>query len=339
MARFFRSSASSTLSRRHLLALPLALPLALGAAYAGAAHAAEAWPSKPIRLIVGYAAGGPTDLTARLVATHLQTALGQPVLVENKTGAGSNIASEYVATAAPDGYTLLLAAAPITMNGFLYKSQKFDVQKSFDPIVNIMAAPSILAVANNLPAHNLKDVIALARKEPGRLSFGSTGAGGSQHLAGEMLKQRAGIDMIHVPYKGASAALNDLMAGHVSMAFMTSMSAIPFLKAGNPRAIAVASEKRLPQLPDLPTLSESGLPGFEAESWNGLFAPAGTPRDILERLNTEVNKALATREVRDDLVSQGAVVKGGTRAEFATYIAQEVDRWGKLLKTIRVQMD
>jgi tripartite-type tricarboxylate transporter receptor subunit TctC len=324
------------LSRRRFTAVALALASALSTP---AVFAADAYPSKPIRLVVGYAAGGPTDLTARLVATKLQAALGQPVLVENRVGAGSNIASDYVAASAPDGYTLLLAAAPITMNGFLYKNLKFDVQKSFEPIVNVMTAPSVLAVSTQLPAHNLAELVALAKKEPGKLSFGSTGAGGSQHLAGELLKQRAGIDILHVPYKGASAALTDLMGGQVDMVFMTSMSSIPHLKSGNPRPIAVASAKRLPQLPDLPTIAESGFPGFEAESWNGLFAPAGTPKDIVARLNAEVNKALAAPDVRDTLVSQGAVVVGGSSEDFRKYVGQEVARWGKLLKTIKVSMD
>ena len=325
MDRFFR---------RTLLAATLAL-----LACSALAQAPEVWPNRPIRLIVGYQVGGPTDLTARLLATQLSSALGQPVVVENKPGAGSNLASEQVAAAAPDGYTLLLAAAPITINAFLYKHIKYDVQKSFEPIVNVMSAPSVLAVAQSVPARNLQQLIALAKKQPGVLSFGSSGNGGSQHLAGELLMQRADIKLIHVPYKGASSALNDLMAGQITMVFMTSMSALPHLLAGNPRPIAVASEKRLPQLPDVPTLSESGLPGFAAESWNGLFAPANTPRAIVDRLNREVNAALAQPSVRAALVSQGAVVQGGSSAEFQSYIAAEVMRWGKLLKTLKVTLD
>ena len=311
----------------------------LMAAGGGALAQADAWPSRPIRLIVGYQVGGPTDLTARLIATQLTTALGQSVIVENKPGAGSNLATEQVAAAAPDGYTLLLAAAPIAMNPFLYKNLKYDVQKSFEPVVNVMTAPSVLAVAPNVPARNLQELIALVKKDPGRLSYASSGNGGSQHLAGELLKQRAGLDLIHVPYKGAASALTDLMAGQVTMAFMTSMSALPHLKAGNPRPIAVASEKRLPQLPEVPTLSESGLPNFDAESWNGLFAPAGTPRAIVDRLNREVNTALAQPAVRDSLLSQGAVPVGGSPAEFRTYVAAETTRWGTVLKTLKISLD
>lgn len=323
------------LSRRNFatVALGLAGALATGTTFA------QSYPSKPIRIIVGYQAGGPTDMTARLIATKLQIALGQPVVVENKVGAGSNIASEFVAAAPPDGYTLLLAAAPITMNGFLYKNQKYDVQKSFEPVVNVMTAPSVLAVATKLTVRSVSELVALAKQQPGKLTFGSTGNGGSQHLAGELLKQRAGIDIVHVPYKGASAALNDLVAGHVDMVFMTSMSALPHLKSGNPRPIAVASAKRLPQLPDVPTVAESGFPGFEAQSWNGLLAPAKTPPEIIARLNAEVNKALIAPDLRETLESQGAVVLGGSSADFGKYIGQEVAHWGKLLKTLKISMD
>ena len=323
------------LSRRNFttVALGLAGALAMGTTFA------QSYPSKPIRIIVGYQAGGPTDMTARLLATKLQIALGQPVVVENKVGAGSNIASEFVAAAPPDGYTLLLAAAPITMNGFLYKNQKYDVQKSFEPIVNVMTAPSVLAVATKLPVRSVTELVALAKQQPGKVTFGSTGNGGSQHLAAELLKQRAGIDIVHVPYKGASAALNDLVAGHVDMVFMTSMSALPHLKSGNPRPIAVASAKRLPQLPDVPTVAESGFPGFEAQSWNGLLAPAKTPPEIIARLNAEVNKALIAPDLRETLESQGAVVLGGSSADFGKYIGQEVAHWGKLLKTLKISMD
>ena len=313
--------------------------LTLGAALAATpATAAGPYPSAPIRIVVGYQAGGPTDLTARLIANAMQASMGQPVIVENKVGAGSNIASEYVASSAPDGYTLLLAAAPITMTKYLYKNLKFDVLKSFEPIANVMTAPAVLAVSKTLPVTDLKSLIALAKQKPGSLTFGSTGPGGSQHLAGELLKQKAGIDMLHVPYKGASSALTDLMAGNVDMVFMTSMSALPALKSGNPRPLAVGSKKRLPQMPDVPTMDESGLPGFEADSWNGLMAPAGTPAPILDRLNAEVNKALASPAVRDKLEAQGAVVVGGSRQDFKKYLHHEVDRWGTVFKTVKISL-
>ena len=324
---------------RPLTGVAAGVLLTLGATLSPtAANAAGAYPSAPIRIIVGYQAGGPTDLTARLIANAMQASMGQPVIVENKVGAGSNIASEFVASAPADGYTLLLAAAPITMTRFLYKGLKFDVLKSFEPIANVMNAPAVLAVSKKLPVTDLKSLIALAKQKPGSLTFGSTGPGGSQHLAGELLKQKAGIDMLHVPYKGASGAMTDLMAGNVDMVFVTSMSALPALKSGNPRPLAVASKKRLPQMPNVPTMDESGLPGFEADSWNGLLAPAGTPAPILDRLNAEVNKALASPEVRDKLSAQGAMVVGGSRQEFKQYLHAEVNRWGAVFKTIKVSL-
>lgn len=305
---------------------------------AGAAGAAT-WPSQPIKIVVGYPSGGPTDLTARIISTRLQAALGQAVIVENKPGAGSNIATESVAAAQPDGYTLLLAAAPISWNAMLYKNVKWDVQKSFEPVVNIMTAPLILGVSPKLPATNLQQVVALAKKQPGRLSYASTGNGGSQHLAGEQFKQRAGLSILHIPYKGAAGATSDLLGGVVDMAFMTSVSSIPQLKSGNIRPIAVASAKRLPQLPQVPTFAESGYPGFMAESWNGLLAPAKTPPEIVGRINTEVNKILAQPDVREAFSSQGAVVVGGSSADFRKYIAEEVTRWGKLLQSLKITLD
>jgi tripartite-type tricarboxylate transporter receptor subunit TctC len=324
---------------RPLTGVAVSVLLTLGAAHSPtAAIAAGPYPSAPIRIVVGYQAGGPTDLTARLIANAMQASMGQAVIVENKVGGGSNIASGFVAASAPDGYTLLLAAAPITMTRYLYKGLKFDVLKSFEPIVNVMTAPAVLAVSKKLPVTDLKSLIALAKQKPGSLTFGSTGPGGSQHLAGELLKQKAGIDMLHVPYKGASGALTDLMAGNVDMVFMTSMSALPALKSGNPRPLAVASKKRMPQMPNVPTMDESGLPGFEAESWNGLLAPAGTPAPILDRLNAEVNKALASPEVREKLEAQGAIVVGGSRQGFKQYLKNEVDRWGTVFKTVKVSL-
>ena len=319
---------------RHILSLCL-----LAAGLVPQAVQAQDYPQRPVRIVVGYQAGGPTDLVARLVASQLQAALGQPFVVDNKPGAGSNLASGEVAAAAPDGYTLLLAAAPITMNGLLYRNLKWDVQKSFEPVSLVSSAPAVLAVSPALPVKNLQELIALAKKEPGKLTFGSTGNGGSQHLAGEILRQRAGIDIVHVPYKGASGVLNDLIAGHISMAFMTSTSAMPHFAQGKVRPIAVAAAQRLPQLPQVPTLAQSGLPGFEADSWNGLLAPAGTPPAIVAQLQREVAKAVASPELRDKLGGQGAVMVCNTPAEFRAHIAREVDHWTRTLRTIKVTLE
>ena len=305
---------------------------------AQAQGSASSYPSAPIKIIVGYSAGGPTDLAARLIATKLQVALGQSVLVENRAGAGSNLASELVARAAPDGLTLLMAAAPLAVNGHLYKNLKFDVLTSFAPISQVMAAPSILAVPPN-SAKTMAELIALARKEPGKLSFSSSGAGGTQHLAGELLQQKAGIKLIHIPYKGASPALNDLLGGRVSMGFMTSLGSVPYFKDGRLRPLAVASATRLPQLPDVPTMAEVGFPSVEIDSWSGLLAPANTPPAIVEKLQREVAKALASPDVNGQLTSQGAVVVGSTPAAFRAFLANEHSNYGALIRSINLDLN
>jgi tripartite-type tricarboxylate transporter receptor subunit TctC len=322
----------SNLRRLFLLAIAsLTVPVA--------GHAAEeAWPSRPIKLYVGYVPGGPSDITARLLAPKLSQALGQTVIVENKPGAGSNLAFELVAAAPPDGYTLLLGAAPIAMNPFLYKNVKYDPVKSFEAVINIMSSPSVLAVAPKLPIHNLGQFIALAKKEPGTVTYSSSGNGGSQHLAGELLAQRANLQLIHVPYKGAAPALNDVMAGQVTASFQTAMGALTQLKNGSPRPIAVASKKRLPQLPDVPTFAEQGLPDVVVESWNGLFAPAGTPAPIVARLNAIVNEALKSPDVLNMFQESGARPVGGTSAEFKRYVGEEVQNWGALIKSTNMSV-
>ena len=317
----------------------LSLITLVTATWAVAQDNAATYPNRSVKIIVGYAAGGPTDLVARSVAQKLQTSLGQPFVVENRPGAGSNLASEAVAAAAPDGYTLLMAAAPITMNAFTFKGLKFDVQKSYEPISLVMSAPSILAVHSSVPAKTLSELIALAKAQPGKLTYGSSGAGGSQHVAGELFKQRAGVDLIHVPYKGAAGAMADLMAGHISMAFMTSLSALPHMKDGRIRPIAVASTSRLPQLPDVPTFIESGLTGYESDSWSGLLAPSKTPPEIVAKLQREVAKALAAPDLREKLTSQGALVVGNTPAEFKAHIQQEVTYWSRAFKTINIAQE
>ena len=303
-----------------------------------AAAQASDYPTAPVKIVVGFSAGGPTDLAARLIGAKLQAALGQAFVVENKPGAGSNLASEIVAAAAPDGDTLLMAAPPLAINGHLYKGLHFDVQKSFAPISQVMSAPCILAVRPD-SYKTLAELLAAAKQQPGKLSFSSSGAGGSQHLAGELMQQKAGIKLIHVPYKGAAPALSDLLGGQISMGFMTSLSSVPYFTSGKLRALAVAAPQRLPQLPDVPTMAEAGLPGVEINSWSGLLAPAHTPPEIVARLNREVVKALAAPDVRDRLVSQGAVVVGSTPAEFAAYLAREYADYGRLIRSINLTLD
>jgi tripartite-type tricarboxylate transporter receptor subunit TctC len=325
------------LGRRSMIVQSAAL--LAGARLAGPVSAqATGYPSGPIKVIVGFAAGGPTDLAARLIATRLQSAFNQAVVVENRPGGGSNLASEAVAAAVPDGLTLLMAAAPLAINGHLYKGLKYDVLKSFEPISHVMSAPCILAVRPE-SFRTLADLVAEAKRRPGALSFSSSGAGGSQHLAGEMLQQKSGVKLLHVPYKGAAPALNDVLGGQVSMGFMTSLSSVPYFTSGKLRALAVAAAQRLPQLPDVPTMAEAGVPGVEINSWSGILAPAKTPAEIVAKLNREIINALQVPEIREKLASQGAVVVGSTPAEFASYLAQEHAEYGRLIKAISLKLD
>ena len=312
--------------------------LAMPAAFA--AEDAASYPSRPITIILGYPPGGPTDVIARVVADKLTQAWGKPVIVENKPGAGSNIATEQVVRAAPDGYTLLVETIANATNMSVYKKMNYDTHKDLAPIVQFMASPSVLVVGPKVPAHSLKELLALAKAHPGQLDFASTGQGGSPHLAGEMLKARAGIDIVHIPYKGATPALQDLLGGQVAMGFMTSLGLSQHLQpAGKLRAIAVASPKRLAELPDVPTMAEAGLPNFNVLSWNGLAAPATTPRPIIDKLNAEVNRILAMPDVRKQLQAAGGEPVGGTPEEFAKFVDSEIRQWGTVVKTANVSLD
>jgi tripartite-type tricarboxylate transporter receptor subunit TctC len=325
-------------SRRQTIAGAAALMVTGLSGLARAQSAAAGYPNAPVKIVVGFSAGGPTDLAARLIAAKLQTALGQTFIVDNRPGAGSNLASEVVAKAAPDGYTLLMAAAPLAINNHLYKNLKFDALRSFEPISQVMSAPCILAVRPD-SYKSMSELVAAAKREPGKLSFSSSGAGGSQHLAGELLQQKAGIELLHIPYKGAAPALSDLLGGQVAMGFMTSLSSVPYFKSGKLRALAVAAPQRLPQLPDVPTMAEAGFPGVEINSWSGLLAPAKTPPEIVAKLQREVARALAAPDVKDKLTSQGAVVVGGSAAEFAKYLARESAEYGRLIRSIKLSLD
>jgi tripartite-type tricarboxylate transporter receptor subunit TctC len=318
--------------KRWIIALLLAL-------LAGSAAAQSSYPLKPIRIVVGYTPGGATDIVARILAAKLQEALGQSVIVENKPGAGSNIGSEYVARSAPDGYTLLVGSIASASNMVAYKNLGYDTLRDLAPVSQLMSAPSVLAVHPSFPAKNLQELIALAKREPGKYAYASTGSGGSPHLAGELLKLRAGIDLIHVPYKGAAPALSDLLGGQVHMAFQTALSAVPHLQSGQLRGIAVAANKRLAQLPTVPTMAEAGLAGVEVSSWNGLFVPAKTPPEIIARLHAETVKALAAPDVREKLLAQGAEPVGSSPEEFRTYIGAEIEKWGKVVRASGLRVD
>ena len=320
-------------TRRALLG---ALVLSTGLGMTTVAHAK--YPDKPIKILVGFAAGGPTDIVARLVGSRLEKVLGQPVIVENKPGGGSNIASAEAARAKPDGYTLFLGTIANATNMSIYKNLSYNTERDFVPITQLVSSPSVLVVNNDLPVKTLAELIAYAKANPGKLTYASSGAGGSPHLAGEMLKQRAGIDALHVPYKGAAPAMNDVMGGTVSMGFKTASGVTSTIQAGRLRAIAIASNERLPQLPDVPTLAELGFKDFEVSSWSGLFAPKGTPPEVIKTIADATIEILKSPEVRKQLEGMGAIPVGSTPAEFQKYVRSEIEKWSTVAKTAKIEL-
>ena len=311
--------------RRRLAALLLAL--------ASAAAQAQGYPSKPLRIIVPFAPGGSTDIVARVLADKLAASLGQAVVVENRAGAAGNIGAEAVAKAAPDGYTLLMATTGVmAINNALYKSIGYDAAKDLEPVVFATSITNVLTVPPDLPAKTVAELVALAKAQPGKLSFASSGAGSSTHLSGELFKGMAGIDVVHVPYKGSGQALIDLMAGRVSMIFDNMPSALPHIRGGKLRGLAVTGAKRSAVLPELPTISEAGVPGYESLSWSGIAVPAGTPKEVVLRLNREVGAVLALAEVKQKLADQGADPVGGAPEVFASHVRAERDKWGRLIR-------
>ncbi|MDM9558534.1 MULTISPECIES: tripartite tricarboxylate transporter substrate binding protein [Bordetella] len=315
---------------------PLLAGLLAAAVLAGApAHAQDAgnWPNKPITLIVPYAPGGFADTRVRLLARKLADSLKQSVVVENKAGAGGVIGTSLIAKAAPDGYTIGTGnLAPMAVNPTLMPDIPYDAAKDLAPVILIENSPLVLSVNNSLPVKNLQELIALAKKEPGKLTFGSSGVGGAHHLSGEMFREQAGIDIVHVPYKGGSLAATDLMGGHISMMFEMGYSALPAIRGNKIHPIAVTSAKRLDVLPEVPTLAEAGLPGFESYNWQGIVAPAGTPAPIIARLNSEFNRILQDPEVQKAIADTGSQAGGGTPEEFGAFIASETAKWAEVIK-------
>jgi tripartite-type tricarboxylate transporter receptor subunit TctC len=309
------------------------------AALAGAAFA-QAWPAKPVRFIVPYPPGGTSDILARTIAEKLGAALGQPVVVENKPGANGNLGADYVAKAAPDGYTFLLAdIGAIAISPSVYPSLPFDPVKNFTPVTMVAYSPHILVVHPSVPAKSVAELVALAKSKPGKLNYAASSTGSAPHLAGVEFAQRAKIDWNYIPYKGGAQAVTDVVGGQADLLFNGMLATYPNVKGGKLRILAVSSANRLPSIPDVPTVAESGFPGFETGSWQGILAPPGTPPEIVAKLGGEVQKILATPEMKEKLAAQGADVRVTTGPELAGFISKERDRWAKVVKEAGIKAE
>jgi len=304
------------------------------------AHAEAVYPVKPIRLVVAFAPGGSADILARLLAEHMAKGLGKPVIVENKAGASGNIGGDFVARSAPDGYTLLLASAgPTVINPSLYSSMPYQPATDLAPVSLLVKDYNLMVVPAGIPAKNLKEFIVYAKANPGKLSFGSPGTGTPAHLAGELFNQKAGTELLHVPYKGTGPAITDLLAGHITMMIDNMPPLLPHVQSGKLRALAVAGETRAASMLDTPTAKEAGLDDYVVTAWKGLMVPAGTPQPVIERLHEEVRKALASPEVKERLMQLGAEPIGSTPAQFAEQIRNDTLWWSALIKSTGTKVD
>jgi len=313
---------------------------ALACVAAPLAHAQGAYPTRSVRLVVPFPPGGTTDSLARAAAQKLTEAWGQQVIVDNRPGAGGNIGAELVAHAPPDGYTLLMGTVGThAINASLYSKMPYDHVKDFAPIILVAVVPNVLVVNPSLPVNSVQELIAYGKANPGKLNFASSGNGTSIHLSGELFKSLTGVQMTHVPYKGSALALTDLVGGQVQLMFDNLPYSLAFIKAGKLKALAVTSTTRAVALPDVPTMVEAGVPGFEASAWFGILAPAGTPRDVVMRTNTEVVKWLASPDAREKLAAQGAIAAGGSPEDFARHIAAETAKWAKVVKESGAKVD
>lgn len=300
---------------------------------------AQPYPVKPVRIVVPYAPGGGVDIVARAVGQELTKRLGQTVLVENRTGAGGNVGSDAVAKAAPDGYTLLMASPANTINPGLYTKMPYDPMRDLVPIALIGSVPTVLIANRSLPVQNVKQLVALAKSQPGAVMYGSGGSGTTEHLAGEMFKSAAGIDMLHVPYKGGAQVMTDLLGGQIALTFVNQLGALPHINAGKVKALAVASAERSTALPQVPTFAESGYPEFRISVWWGIMGPAGMPKELVTQLNREILAALASPEMKERLQTLSARPIGGTSEQFTKFFADETARWARVVKASGARVD
>ena len=318
-------------------AMLLRLGLCLCAITLSSARAAD-YPNRPVHIIVGLTAGSGVDIMARLVGQKLAESMGQPFIVENRPGAGSNIATRYAAAAEPDGYTIFVSTIANAINATLYKNLPFDTLKDFSPVILAATSPNILIVNPAVPAKSVAELIALAKAKPGKLTVGSSGIGTAPQMTAVLFRHRAGINVVDIPFKGGPEATSALLGGQIDYLFAIASTALPHIKAGRLRALGITSRQRSPLLPDVPTIAESGLPGFESVTWFGFEVPKGTPPAVVDRLNKEIGKALAMPDVKDKLAVQGIYVEGGTPEQFGRYMRDEFAKWGTLVKETGLSM-
>ena len=307
--------------------------------YAAIASAQTSYPVKPVRIIIGFPPASAADIVGRVVAAKMSDGLGQQLVIENRPGASSNIASEAVVRAPADGYTLFMGTIANTINASLYSKLPFDFARDLAPIAAVASVPNLLVVHPSLPVRSVQDLINVAKAKPGEILYGSSGNGTGPHLSGELFNLMAHVKLVHIPYKGSPQAMTDLLGGRVMAMFSPASTALPHIKAGTLRALAASSARRTSVAPDLPTVAESGLPGFETSGWFGLLAPAATPRDIIERLNKEVARAIGDGEVKKQFATQGIDAMGGTPEHFATYIREETAKWARVVQVSGARLD
>ena len=318
---------------------PRMLAAALLAAGAALAAQAQPYPTKPVTVVVPFTPGGSTDTTARLVGNRLQEVWGQSVVIENKPGAGGNIASDMVAHSDPDGYTIFIVGPGLATNQFLYPSLSYDPVGDFAPVTLLITQPNVMCVPNSKPAKSVKEFIAYCNDNKGKVTYASSGNGTTLHLSGELFKRLANVEMIHIPYRGGAMAINDLIPGRVDVTFDNMPSILPHAKAGAVRALAVTTKERVPVVPDIPTIAESGVPGFDVSSWFGFFVPTKTPKEIIAKLNADTNAALAYAPVKSRFDELGANPKGSTPEQLNAFLQSEIAKWGPVIKEARIRVE
>ena len=339
MTQILKTNRPLTLANKALAAMALVVTATAGVLSAAPAQAQGTWPDKPLKLVVPYPAGGNADNTARLLATQLGQRLGQQVVVDNRPGGSGTIGAAAVAKAPADGYTLLLDATAFTVNPSLFPKLPFDAAKDFAPISLVLQVPLLMVVPANSPFQSVADVAKAARARPGHLTYASAGNGGAQHLAGELFKQGQKVALTHIPYRGGAPALTDLIGGQVDLMFSATTASGPFVKSGKLRALAISSPRRVEGWESVPTVAESGVPGFQVSEWNGLFAPAGTPRPVLERLEAETRAIVASPEMKKRFAELGVQGVGSSAQEFSAFLKAETTKWAEVIRTSGIRMD